>query len=131
MVATKHHTDAERAGRHRPCSCVAKIHQMQQARQKMFAELHVTPDQQAKLKKAQREQRNMGSKMMAIYNNKSLTDNQKKKQMTDISVKSRAQINAIFTPEQRAKYKAMQQAAMQARMKQMQAAGGATTKPSH
>ena len=105
------------------------------AQKKMVDELHITPDQQAKLTKAQADFR---PKLMAVYNNKSMTDDQKKKQVMDLSSKYRAQMNAIFTPTQQAKIKAMQQQMMQQRMKQMQAGGmtsgmakGGAAKPAH
>ena len=109
----------------------AQREKMMAAQKKMVADLHITPDQQTKMKKVQTDMR---SKMMAVYADKTLTDDKKKAKMMDMSTKARAQMDAIFTPEQRTKLKAMREQMMQQRMKQMQASGmtgGMASKPAH
>ena len=85
----------------------------------MIVTYHITPDQQTKIDKLGTE---LNSEMATVSLSKTLTDDQKKAQMISLASKSIEKMNAILTPEQRAKIKAVHE---QRRMKQMQAAGAA------
>ena len=72
----------------------------------MWDDLNLTQDQKDKMKKLRED--NM-SKMDAIKNNSSLTDDQKQEQMKTMREDQRKSMEAILTDEQKAKMKQMRE----------------------
>lgn len=70
---------------------------------KMFKDLQLTPDQEARIK-ANRE--NMKQQREAVNNDASLTQDQKKVKMMELNKSRKTSMNSILTPEQKAKLQA-------------------------
>lgn len=75
---------------------------MKERAEKMKAHLGLTDDQSAKLEKSRKE---MGDKMRAIRENKSLTEEQKREQMRELGKKQKEEMKSILTKEQLEKMK--------------------------
>lgn len=90
--------------------------------QKMSKELNLTDDQKAKLKPILTSQL---EEIQGVHNDTSLTPPQRRSKMMEIGEKYRPQINAVLTPEQQAKWKAMRQEMMEKHKGQMGGGGGA------
>jgi len=75
---------------------------MKQRAEKMKTHLGLTEEQSAKLEKSRKE---MGDKMKAIRENKSLTDEQKREQMRELGKKQKENMKSILTEEQLKKMK--------------------------
>ncbi len=65
-------------------------------------DLNLTPDQQEKMKKLREDNR---TKMEAIKNNTSLSDDQKQEQMKKLRMDQRKNMEGLLTDEQKAKMK--------------------------
>lgn len=81
---------------------------MHDALQNAVNELNLSDDQKTKL---QDVFSNAKSKREGIWNDSSLTDDQKKSKMKELQSGIREKVNAILTPEQRAQLKEKMQAA--------------------
>jgi Spy/CpxP family protein refolding chaperone len=97
-----------------------------QARQleMMTQKLNLTADQQTKVKAIDED---TGKQMMAVRNDASLSQDDKRAKMMDIRKSSQDKIRALLTDDQKTKYDAMQ-AEMRERMKERQQ-GGAPPPP--
>jgi periplasmic protein CpxP/Spy len=97
-----------------------------QARQleMMTQKLNLTEDQQTKVKAIDED---TGKQMMAVRNDASLSQDDKRAKMMDIRKSSQDKIRALLTDDQKTKYDAMQ-AEMRERMKERQQ-GGAPPPP--
>ena len=84
-------------------------------------ELNLTPDQQTQVKAINDDSR---SQMMALRNDTSTPQADKRAKMMDIRKSSDEKIRALLTDEQKTKFDAMQ-AKMQERMKQRRQGGEA------
>lgn len=87
-----------------------KSQAMQDHMQEMKKQLNLSDDQVDKLKPIMNSQM---SDMQAVKADTSLTPQQKRSKMMDIHQKYSSQINAILTPDQQAKWKAMRQEMME------------------
>jgi len=75
---------------------------MKQRAEKMKTQLGLTEEQSVKLEKSRKE---MGDKMKAIRENKSLTEEQKREQMRELGKKQKENMKSILTEEQLKKMK--------------------------
>jgi Spy/CpxP family protein refolding chaperone len=75
---------------------------MKQRGERMKTHLGLTDEQSAKLDKSRKE---MGDKMKAIRENKSLTEEQKRTQMKELGQKQKENLKSILTEEQLKKFK--------------------------
>jgi Spy/CpxP family protein refolding chaperone len=89
--------------------------------QAMAKQLNLTDEQKEKLKPILTSQL---EEITALKNGPALTPPQKRAKMMEIGEKYRPQINAILTPEQQAKWKAMKQEAMEKHKGEMGGGGG-------
>jgi periplasmic protein CpxP/Spy len=87
--------------------------------------LNLTTDQQAQVKAIDED---TGKQMMALRNDTSLSQDERRSKMMEIRKGSQDKIRAILTDEQKTKYDAMQ-AEMRERMKERQQQGGAPPPP--
>ena len=75
---------------------------MKQRAEKMKTHLGLTDEQSAKLDKSRKE---MGDKMKAIRENKSLSEEQKRTQIKELGQKQKENLKSILTEEQLKKFK--------------------------
>ena len=87
--------------------------------------LNLTADQQTKVKAIDED---TGKQMMAVRNDASLSQDDKRAKMMDIRKGSQDKIRGILTDDQKTKYDAMQ-AEMKERMKERQQGGAAPAPP--
>jgi protein CpxP len=87
--------------------------------------LNLTTDQQAKVKAIDED---TGKQMMALRNDTSLSQDDRRAKMMDIRKSSQDKIRAVLTDDQKTKYDAMQ-AEMRERMKERQQGGGPPPPP--
>jgi len=87
--------------------------------------LNLTADQQTKVKVIDED---TGKQMMALRNDTSLSQDDKRAKMMDIRKSSQEKIRGILTDDQKTKYDAMQ-AEMRERMKQRQEGGAGAPPP--
>jgi periplasmic protein CpxP/Spy len=87
--------------------------------------LNLTTDQQAQVRTIDED---TGKQMMALRNDTSLSQDDRRSKMMEIRKGSQDKIRAILTDEQKTKYDAMQ-AEMRERMKERQQQGGAPPPP--
>lgn len=87
--------------------------------------LNLTADQQAQVKAIDED---TGKQMMALRDDTSLSQDERRSKMMEIRKGSQDKIRAILTDEQKTKYDAMQ-AEMRERMKERQQQGGAPPPP--
>jgi Spy/CpxP family protein refolding chaperone len=87
--------------------------------------LNLTADQQTKVKEIDED---AGKQMMAVRNDASLSQDDKRAKMMDIRKSSQDKIRGILTDDQKTKYDAMQ-AEMRERMKERQQGGAPPAPP--
>jgi protein CpxP len=87
--------------------------------------LNLTADQQTQVKAIDED---TGKQMMAVRNDASLSQDDKRAQMMDIRKSSQGKIRGILTDDQKTKYDAMQ-AEMKEKMKERQQGGGPPAPP--
>ena len=87
--------------------------------------LNLTADQQTKVKAIDED---AGKQMMAVRNDTSLSQEDRRAKMMDIRKSSQEKIRGILTDDQKTKYDAMQ-AEMRERMKQRQQGGADAPAP--
>lgn len=87
--------------------------------------LNLTADQQAQVRTIDED---TGKQMMALRNDTSLSQDERRSKMMEIRKGSQDKIRAILTDDQKTKFDAMQ-AEMRERMKERQQQGGAPPPP--
>ncbi len=90
----------------------------------MANQLQLTDDQKTKLKPLITSE---AEEMQALRKNTSLSPQDRRKQMAEVHEKYEPQINAVLTPEQQAKWKAMKKQAWEEHKEKM--GGGSMDKP--
>ncbi len=95
--SSKQGATEERAGRH---------DRVQDRLEWMSKELNLTDDQKAKLKPILQDE---GKQMRAVHEDNSLTPEQKREKAKQIRENFRPQIQAVLTPEQKAKLKTLRE----------------------
>lgn len=87
--------------------------------------LNLTADQQAQVRAIDED---TGKQAMAVRNDTSLSQDEKRSKMMDLHKSSQEKIRAILTDDQKTKYDAMQ-AEMKAKMKERQQGGAPAAPP--
>lgn len=95
------------AAKARPQAAAAG-HPMKDKLQEAVNELNLTDDQKAKVKDIFADAK---SKREAVWNDASLTDDQKKVKMKELHADTKAKVNDLLTPEQRTQLKEKLEAA--------------------